>query len=67
MDAVPVIHLPGEGPQLVVGHPMPVLVTARKSRHACTSTARGRPDAEALAAPRRRFDTDQLSTLTVGR
>ena len=36
MDAAPVIHLLGEGPQLMVaGHPMTVLVTARESRHAC--------------------------------
>ena len=30
-------------------------------------TAEGRPDPQALAALRRRFDTDQLSTLTVAR
>jgi quercetin dioxygenase-like cupin family protein len=36
MDAAPVIHLLGEGPQLMVaGHPLTVLVTARESRHAC--------------------------------
>jgi mannose-6-phosphate isomerase-like protein (cupin superfamily) len=151
MNAVPVIHLPGEAPRLTVaGHPMAVLVTARESRHACMFdwmvpprfatglhvhrvqeetfyvldgacewqvgdrvvtarrgayvfippgvphdirnpgdvparllmtvsppgheeyfkelsglTAQGRPDPEALAALRRRFDTDQLSALTV--
>src|SRR6185437_4597691 len=30
-------------------------------------TARGQPEPEALAALRRRFDTDQISTLTVAR
>ena len=30
-------------------------------------TAHGRPEPEALAALRRRFDTDQISTLTVAR
>jgi quercetin dioxygenase-like cupin family protein len=153
MDNTPLIHLPGEAPQLVVaGHPMAVLVTARESRHACMFdwvvpprfatglhvhrvqeetfyvldgtcewqigdrvvtasrgayvfippgvphdirnpgdqtarllmtisppgheryfqglaglTAHGRPQPEALAALRRRFDTEQISTLTVAR
>ena len=36
MDNRPMLHLPGEGPQLTVaGHPMTVLVTAQQSRHVC--------------------------------